>query len=192
MTTLVIPIFGKKRSGKDTTCMALNEAFDLLDDSMDIQTFRLSDTLKQKASWALGCSLGDIEERKNDPKSGMRQFLQLMGDLYKESKGQSVLLEGLHLEYHDEEGKDTVIIIPGIRFLFELEWLQAECVKLKYGFEPIHVVRDTGLPEDPHPSEAFDFGFPALTLVNNGTIDELEETAEQYAGHLFNRYFKGV
>lgn len=167
----IIGIAGKKRSGKDEVCKALMDKFS---ETKRCVRVGFADALKQEVAEACDVTLNDIERNKEN----FRLILQGWGTDFRRS------LHGKNYWIHIVEQtiaslpKDTVVIIPDVRFNNELEFV------LNNGGMLIKVVRPDLVDNDTHASETSlsneNFIFHH-TIINNGTLTELKHKV--YALH---------
>ncbi len=162
---LLIGISGGKGEGKDTVAAIICERFPFV--SVRIA---FADALKREVSNALGVSLMDIETSKHV----FRPMLQWFGTEFRRQYcgNPKYWIEQLDASVRRYDG--SIVVIPDVRFPNEYEYVKAhEGIMVK-------VTRDIFRDKfSEHASETSlkDYKFD-FTLVNNGTLDQLHQSAE--------------
>lgn len=167
---LIIGITGKKRCGKDTIRL-------MLQDKVCCKIVRLADPIYKVASAMFGHKINDINKDEVDKLIGItpRQFMQDFGtDYIKKGLCERIPTANTKSLWIDKARIETrlmgesIAIIPDVRFPQEVEGIRAE---LNDSYI-IKVVRETGLT-DSHESENYDLPYDFI-IYNNGTIEDLQ------------------
>ena len=113
--------------------------------------------------------VGSYEESKKNPE--VRRLLQVMGtEVGRAMFGEDVWVDWLRQVVHDLREKGTSVVVTGIRYKNELEWVRSELGVAVWverpGFSPVneHSSDNTLGPED------FD-----ITVMNDGSLVDLAE-----------------
>jgi len=128
---LVIGITSYDRCGKDTFALDLKEAYKKQNKKVII--LRMADSLKNVVSEMLGINKATLESMKNDDKllgwglniEPTRNILIKTGTALRNVFGEKIFVDNVKdkiLKFYND--KDTVIIIPDIRFKIEAEMIK--------------------------------------------------------------------
>ena len=185
MSTLVVGISGKKRSGKDTLCSSLVSVLEGV--QCHSRRRALADALKEEAASSLApqFAAAGISEKQllamlysDEQKEQFRLYLQWHGTEFRRAFFGDDYLTRQMDEYIAawEFAADIprkVLFVPDVRFPNEVEWVHSHNGLL------IHVERP-GLPSDTHSSETALDGFSGYNyrVVNDGDINSLAVQAQ--------------
>ena len=184
MSARVIMIGHRKRSGKDTVAA-------LLADMGNVEIMRFADPMKRIVSTSLGCTLGELEQWKNDggcvtlPDGAWvdaRVLLQRFGtEAMKPEFGDSVWV-GL-LNARANASKADFVVVPDFRFPCEL----------LPGAVTVYVDRPDLPDPDDHISERALEGYAYdYVVLNDGTLEDLRLQVESLARLLGIAGYGGV
>ena len=167
---LVIGLTGRKLSGKDTFCEALQTSA-----RPGVRVVRLAfgDFLKDEVAEACGVMVEEI----NRDKAAFRSILQWWGtDLRRNRCGddywvgrmrRALFFESLHA--------NTVAVLTDVRFPNEAEPVR------EHGGMLVRLVRPEAETPDPHASETAMDGYPVdHTILNDGCRSALDEVADLF------------
>lgn len=176
---IIVGICGAKNCGKDTLAKIILE---------NLPTIKRTKTgfigpIKLACSKLTGYTLDEIEVLKNDPKSQVRLYLQLIADMVKE-KNYKNMIEMLQdcINRSDAE----LFVIPDLRFEFEAGWIKGKggCIIRIFNSKAEAVAE-----KDPHHSERdflkMDFDWH---IKNDGNLAEFEREGKWIAGYIKNKY----
>jgi len=192
---MIIGITGYKRSGKDTAAQILVD-----NNTFKVERIALADVMKNFTSELLGIEVEVVETLKTmgdvklttwgSSQTTMRTFLQSLGEGVKEVTGDE-LVWCRHLARQLTFGGTGGYVISDIRFPFEERFFRELAEIAGVPFVMMRVVRDGVGGDDNHVSEqSIGSVREDVTILNNGTIEELEEqlfaTLSEYANKVWH------
>lgn len=190
---LIIGLFGKARSGKDTAAETINLFF-------GAKRFAFADKVKEVVQVVFGVTIQQqnhpaLKEKTlgaaypNYSTLSPRSLAQLVGtECFRATFGPNVWINALDREIFKEPRK--IVVITDVRFQQESDWV------IENGGYIIHLTRpqadgNVGVPS--HSSEAgivLDF-YPherIYTCANNGTLEELRSQVKEITSHIVEHF----
>jgi hypothetical protein len=188
---MIIAIGGKKRSGKDTIANYIIENYDGFDKYSLAKPMK--DVMGEIFDWGNDHLYGDLKEVV-DPRWGIspRQALQNFGTEwgqyglsesfpeFKRVTGRNLWINKFLIWYKAHDALKNVVI-PDLRFYHEYEKLREHGNMTGEPVFFIRVLRDLENKVDGHESEQqANLRFCDVTIVNDGTIEELESNVKVF------------
>lgn len=166
--TKVVMIAGKARSGKDTVANMLAEKLD------NTHRLALAAPMKDIVADMLDIRVEELEELKNNPDTPHRGYLQRFGQKAKEYFGNNCWVDYLQHVVNNLPNSSVVIVSD---FRYPNEELPNSIT--------VNVTNNRVTTKDSHSSEnALNGMVFNITIVNNGTLSDLDKEVEKLATYI--------